>query len=443
MSEAIVAIATPLLGTISHIIRCSGKDCFKILEQTFNISLSNKKNKMLFLDKTTYIYFFYEPASYTGEDMFEIHLWGNHILADQILQKLIQNGARLAKAGEFTQLALLNGKKNFLEVEQLSQIYNSFSNTIVSLNNTILESKKIENTFNEIYDTLLNCISDLEATWDFVEHDIPNIDTKEIFNTLANIYNQISAFLKEATALDSNFTSPKIAIWGLSNVGKSSIFKCLTGYNSIITPIKGTTRDVISATKTFLGKTFTFLDLPGYDIVFKSEIEKYSVEVAKEIIPKTDGILFVVDLANEEVELEYNCFKKVEEKVIAIVGNKIDIAHPKKIKQTFEKYKNNPKLFVSALQNRGFGKLLSFLSKKFTSNYSPPYWYILPLRQYNILQQIKESLQHAIADYKRGITIDIIVDELKDCITNLEILSGKKLSEEILSSIMSKFCIGK
>ncbi len=432
MNDCIVAIATPPINSIHHIIRGSGEDALILLE----------KVKSAMQNTEYYTYTFKKPHSYTGENMFEIHLWGNYIQAHKILQILIANGARMAKEGEFTRIAFSNGKKNFIELEQLGMLFESESADIVKINTNILESKHTENILKEIYNTLLNIVSELEATWDFVEHDIPPIDTTKLLTDLKNTYCDLNATLQNLNPY--SFThSYKIALWGLPNVGKSLIFKRLTGYDSLVTDIKGTTRDVISARKIYNNVTFTFLDLPGYSITFKNEIEKYSQELINNILPATDGIIYVFDLSNEEVEQEWQCFEKIRNKVILCIGNKVDVQNHKKYNFLLKNINKDSLVVTSALKNRGFGQLLNKLSSKLIQKNHLPSLNIVSSRQFQLLQEIKKSIENAISGFENKTSYDLIVDELKYSLQNLDSLFGKRLDEEILTNIMSKFCIGK
>lgn len=442
MSNCIVAIATPPFNSAYHIIRASGKDTFTILEKTFNIHIEINNKKPLLLQTPEFtIYLFKEPYSYTGENMFEIHLWGNYFQAHNILAKLIENGARLAKEGEFTQIAFLNGKKNFLELEHLASLFESETADVINITESILDSKRIENKLKEIYDALLNLISDLEATWDFVEHDIPQPEMAKLLKDLENIYSTLNTEFKNLHPFNDTF-SCRLAIWGLPNVGKSFIFKRLTGYNSLITPVAGTTRDIISASKTYNNITFTFLDLPGYNVIFRNDIEKYSQQLINSIFPRLSGIIYVFDLSIPPMDAEWECYQKVHDKVVLCIGNKADIINPGKINFLLRNI-NKKFIIVSALKNKGFGKLLNALysvinNSKLLSGYAP-----ISTRQFNLLEEIKSSVERALNEFRNNQPPDLIVDELKYSIINLESLLGIRVEEDILKNIMSKFCIGK
>ncbi len=450
MSDCIVAIATPPFDSIHHIIRGSGKNSFDILKKTFclqSFNLINKHKNIINIQNNLYgnieIYIFPEPRSYTGENMFEIHLWGNILMAHNILESLLNNSATLAKEGEFTKRALLNGKKNFLEVEHLSNIYEATSPKIVKLNNNILDSKTTEKKLKYIYNLLLNIISELEATWDFVEHDIPPIDTEKLFNDLKNIYKYLLIILNNTHYFDSLSNEFKIAIYGFSNVGKSFIFKRLTGHNSIIANTRGTTREVISATKIYKNITFTFLDLPGYNVILKSDVEKLSNILVQNVIPQVDGIVFIFDLSSKNIQLEFQCFEKIKNKVMLTVGNKMDISKKNNENFLLKNFATEDIIFVSALKNKGFGKLLDRLSRKLSMSVSKSTSNFISLRQYQLLNEIKISLENVIKHFELNTPVDIIVDELKFSLQNFESLFGIRLDEEILTNIMSKFCIGK
>ncbi|MFN7181146.1 MAG: GTP-binding protein [Planctomycetota bacterium] len=450
MNDCIVAIATPLVGSIHHIIRGSGKDAFVILKSSFDLNIEmllNTRQKIIHLDVPAginiIVYLFYEPYSYTGENMFEIHLWGNYVIACEILEKLLRNGAVTAKEGEFTKRALFNGKKNLLEVEHLSNLYASFSSQIVKLNHNILHSKTNQEKLRNTYNLLLDIVSELEASWDFVEYDIPAVNFDKAVNDLKNIYTGLCALLNNVNYFDTHAQGFKIAIWGLPNAGKSFIFKRLTGYMSIIAGERGTTRDIISATKRWQGITFTFLDMPGYDIMLKSEVEKLSSQVVRDILPHIDGIIFVFDLSSKEMDLEFQCYEKVKNKVVLIAANKMDICNEAKKDSLLKVIDGKDIVFVSALKNKGFGSLLQKLSKKFLQPTDHTDYQFVSQRQYLLLNEIKNSLENAIKHFEDGTPVDIIVDELKYSLQNLESLFGIRLDEEILTNIMSKFCVGK
>ena len=457
--STIVAISTsPAIGGIG-IVRMSGEKCFDILEKIFKQKNPQKKSEIKgyqmkygkiidpkndkVIDEVLVSYFI-EPKSYTSENMCEINSHGNTIILRKILQICIENGAVLAEPGEFTKRAFLNGRIDLTQAEATIDIINAKSSREAQESENQLEgflSKKINNIKQKIIDLMV----DIEANIDYPEYDLEDVSYGKAINCLENIQ-------KELIKLSNSFETGKIikdgikiAIIGSPNAGKSSLLNAiLREERAIVTDIAGTTRDTIEEQITIEGIPFKLVDTAGIRDT-ENKIEQIGIEKSKKAAENSDVLVAVFDNSRELKEEDIEILKILENKKSIIIFNKTDLKENNlENKDEFEKFKNNI-IKMSIKKEIGIEELFKKLVDMFKLNEIDldNELIITNIRHQDLIRKATESTKRAIEDLKSLMPIDIVSINIKQILEDLGEITGDNVSEDIINSIFSKFCLGK
>ncbi len=453
--STIVAISTaPGIGGIG-IIRMSGEQCFEILDKVFKPK--NRKNieeikgysikygfimeEEKIIDEVLVSYF-KAPKSYTAENMCEINSHGGIVIMNKILDLCLRNGAELAEPGEFTKRAFLNGRLDLSQAEAVIDIINSKTEREAKVSIDQLEgnlSEKIE----KIRKIIISVMADIEATIDYPEYDLEEVTNQKI----SNILDEVDKLLN---SLEKSFYNGKIlregistAIIGKPNAGKSSLLNIiLNEERAIVTDIEGTTRDTIEEFISIDGVPLKIIDTAGIRNA-NDEVEKIGVNKAKEIAKKSDIIIAIFDsnkkLTNEDREI----LNLLENRNAIILLNKIDLERNIDIKE-IEKY-NKPIVEISTKTRDGLDKLYDEISKMFKLNEIAidGETIVSNERHKTIIINSRKNLDKARETIKNNMPIDIISTYLKEIIEELGKITGETVTEDVISEIFSKFCLGK
>lgn len=449
--DTIAAIATPLGTGAIGVIRVSGPLSLKIIENNF---LSKKKisearsHTILFgniidnnnnIIDSVLISVFKKPHSYTGEDTIEISAHGSPYILKKILSLLFENGARLARPGEFTERAFLNGKIDLSQAEAVIDLINSRTETAFrGARNQYdgLLSKKIEYFKNK----LTNLLSLLELELDFVEEDLEFVAYNELIQQIDEVTFEIDKLLSTYNFGKIIKDGINVAIVGKPNVGKSSLLNLLAkDAISIVSEIPGTTRDIIKEEISINGILFKFFDTAG---IRKTDdiIEAEGVRRSLKAINDSDIILFLSDDDNfnlSEIHPDLN-EENLKEKIIK-VRNKSDLI------SNLDISKQNEYIYISAKTSFGIEHLLNALSNKVLNSniYSEETAIISNERHYYSLIKAKEFLLKARESLTNNLSGEYVAVDFRNALEAMEEIIGKVTSEDILNNIFSKFCIGK
>ena len=467
--ETICAIATPPgLGAIA-IIRLSGPDALTICEEVF----SPKKKKLKITNAVTHtIHFgtilkdqelldevlvsiFREPHSYTGENAVEISCHGSSYIQQKIVELLISNGARLAKPGEFTLRAFLNGKFDLSQAEAVADLIAASSRSAHDLALQQMRggfSKKI----SELRSRLLDFASLIELELDFSQEDVVFADR----NALVKLLNEIK---EEITRLVSSFsygnvlkTGIPVAIIGKPNVGKSTLLNAiLNEERAIVSEIPGTTRDTIEDTIIIHNYAFRFIDTAGLRHS-SDQIESQGIERTYEKIEQAAIVLYVFDIGqggDENILLDLKQFRvqsskgrvevkelKVDKKFI-LVANKVDMLEetPHALKQLLEK----DCIFISAKRKENINMVLERLVEVVGEMKVQDTAVVSNVRHFDALNGVLKSVEAVLAGLNEGLSSDLVTVDLRTALYHLGEITGEITTEDILGNIFGKFCIGK
>ena len=453
--STIVAISTaPITGGIG-IIRMSGENSFKILNKIFiprnkskkvegyKIKYGNIVDGKKIIDEVLVSYFL-SPKSYTTEDMCEINTHGGIIIINKILDLCIKNGANLAEPGEFTKRAFLNGRIDLSQAEAVADLINAKSSKEAEASINQLEGY-LSKTINNIKQKVLDMLVYVEAGIDYPEYDIEEVSNKRAIKTLKEVE-------EELVALKNTFENGKIikngiktVILGRPNSGKSSLLNELVNEEkAIVTDIEGTTRDSIEAEISIEGIPFKFIDTAGIRKT-DNKIEQIGINRAKKLAEESDLIIAIFDISKQLNKEDLEILEIINQKKAIIILNKTDLNKEyKEDIKIIEKYNKNI-IRVSLLKKEGIKNIYNTLIKMFNlqeidvdnSNV------ITNTRHKILIEKALENVEEAKQGLDNGIPIDIISINIKNIIDSLNEIIGENVSEELINTIFSKFCLGK
>lgn len=459
--ETIAAISTATGNGGIGIIRMSGENCFNILEKIFRTSKNNKiniekikgytiqygyiiDNKTNEIIDEVLVSFFKNPKSYTRENMCEINSHGGMVVEKRILEECLKNGAILAKPGEFTKRAFLNGRIDLSQAESIIDIINSKTEKEAKASINQLQGYLSEN-IGKIRHELLDIMADIEASIDYPEYDIEEVTNSKAIKLLENVKSKLEI-------LEESFNSGKVlkegiktAIIGRPNAGKSSLLNTiLKEERAIVSDIEGTTRDTIEELVTIKGIPLKIIDTAGIRKT-SDKIEEIGVEKALKVAEDADLILAIIDNTKELNEEDLKILNLVKNKNAIILLNKIDLKE-----NNLEKNENiinaNKKVIKISTKNRdGIEELYKEIEKMFnikeididSGNL------VTNIRHKNQITNSIKNINEAINAINLNLPIDIISISIKETLEDLGKITGDNVGEDIINEIFSKFCLGK
>jgi tRNA modification GTPase len=449
MNSTIAAVATPSGSGGVAIIRVSGDGSKELLNQVIDNAEEVIKNprrlflrevrcKEKFLDSAL-IVFFKSPHSYTGLDLFEIHLHGNPLICMRLLQEFSALGARLAEGGEFTKLAFLNGKLDLLQAESVADLIAADSDEALHLAQEQI-SGRLSAFIKQIDQRLLEVIAEVAAHLDFSEEEIAPDDITLLKARLNFILQEVIVVLQSYNRSATIKSGFNVLLLGLPNAGKSSLFNKLLGEDKVIvTPIAGTTRDLVEGSFSLGGYKVNLCDSAG---IIDSEdlVEALGIKRAIKKIAWAHLILHVVDGTRALLEEESHIEKIIEGslKPTLTVANKSDL------KGFTPRVDTLP---VSTLLDKGMEELqkalVTHLEGVTSKGPNELGCAITSFRHYELLSKARSHLESGISILQTTEDLEIFAEELRLTSICLEELLGKVTTEDVLGIIFSKFCVGK
>ena len=440
--DNIVALATIPGRSALNVIRCSGRSCLLLYKKLFKQKKDPKPNyvhlKTAFFNEKTIdqcmVTFYKNPKSYTGENMLEISSHGGSVIATKIIQAIESFSFRPASPGEFTYRSFINGKMNLAQAE--------FVKTAIDSNNSLdsfFSIKNIEGSFSGQVDgvstEIKNILTYMEHELDFNESEI-DFETQKAYIKKINEAIRLVEKTKSLSYLASdNKSSVLISLVGKTNVGKSSLFNKILGYErSIVTSKRGTTRDTVEADFVINNINVRLVDTAGIRKT-KETVEKKGISRTYKTIQDSDIILFVDDYSPAKSILSFS--KIIQDKKTLLIKSKSDL-------KGYTKEKNA--LSISSKSEEGIKTLIKKLNKE-VANYKEvfidSYRFLINNRQKNILESVSDYLKEALVSYKNTNDIVVLASYLRTAHEKLCEIQGYKDKDEIINTIFKGFCVGK
>ncbi|HEY3372263.1 MAG TPA: tRNA uridine-5-carboxymethylaminomethyl(34) synthesis GTPase MnmE [Prolixibacteraceae bacterium] len=458
----ICAIATsPGMGAIAT-IRLSGEKAIEIADSVFQ---SPTSGKTLAGQKPNTLHFgsiydrdelidevvasiFHAPHSFTGEHVVEITCHGSVYIQQRILQLLIVKGARMARPGEFTQRAFLNGKMDLSQAEAVADLIASTNRAAQKVAISQMRGG-FSTELSKLRGELLHFIAMIELELDFSEEDVEFADRQQLKKLVSKI-EAILRRLKDSFQLGNVIKNGiPVAIVGDTNVGKSTLLNALLNEEkAIVSDIHGTTRDVIEDVVNIHGTAFRFFDTAGIRET-TDEIETLGIERSYHKLDQATVVILVVDTQNEFGVIAERIEKirqRIKGQSLIIAANKVDhglietIAHLKELPLS-----DNEKLvFIAAKQKTNLDALIGEMQKAVSlDSLSEDAVIVTNVRHFEALTRAHESIERVNVGLDNRITGDFLAQDIRECLYYLGEITGQISNDEILGHIFKNFCIGK
>ncbi len=451
-TDTIVALSTPQGVGALAVIRLSGSLAIKAVNKIFygkdlqkvdshTLHVGTIRNSDTVIDEVV-VSIFKGPKSFTKEDIVEISCHGSMYIAKQIIMLLLDNGPRLAKAGEFTQRAFLNGQFDLAQAEAVADLIHSDSEASRKAAMNQMRGG-FSNEIQVLREELIHFASMIELELDFAEEDVEFANRDELKSLINNILVKISTLISSFEIGNVIKNGIPTVIAGKPNAGKSTLLNALLKEErAIVSEIAGTTRDVIEDEIVLGGIAFRFIDTAGIRDTTDA-IEAIGVKKTHEKISEASLVLFLFDLDTESLE-------SIEEKVVELnqqktpfiaIGNKADKVGGAIIK-AFEKLPNT--ISITATHHEDLERLEdAILEKVNIESFNTGDTVVTNIRHQQELLNTQKALIDVIQGIDKGITNDILAMEIRQALHHLGEITGTITTDDLLENIFSKFCIGK
>lgn len=459
-NDTICALATANgIGALG-IIRVSGNDVLPIVQKSFPAKkLEKQKSHTIhygyFMDGEEAIdeimlSIFLAPKSFTTENSVEIAFHGSPHIGKRILETLIKNGARMAKAGEFTLRAFINGRIDLSQAEAIADVIASENEASRKVAINQLKGG-ITNEISLLRTDLLNFVSLIELELDFAEEDVEFADRTALSGLLDKIDGKLTSLIESFQYGNAIKNGTAVAIIGKPNAGKSTLLNSLLKEErAIVSNIAGTTRDTIEEILHIKGHAFRLIDTAGLRETV-DEIEAIGVKKAKEKVENANILVYLADAAtkdfSEDIEMIQSLLR--EDLKLIICATKIDEVTPTKyetVEDIFRKAISHEFDFIkiSAVENQNIQDLKNELSSYVEQLQSEENNVVITnQRHFEALQKSLDAVNKVKEAISFQISTELLAYELRNALEHLGEISGEVTNDEVLGNIFSKFCIGK
>ena len=440
MFETIVALATAPIKSALAIVRLSGDDVLDVVSKCCTKDLRGIKERTILyasiVDKgekidDVVLLVYKGPKSFTGEDSVEIISHGSPLIAKQIVEVCMQNGARMATNGEFSSRAFMHNKIDLVQAEAINDVINATTKEAKKLNLLSLDGQTSE-LLKPIKVKLADLLSLIEVNIDYPEYEDIEVANKEkVIDYADDLVNRINLLISDGEKAQIINEGVKVAIVGKPNVGKSSLLNAFLGEDrAIVTDIAGTTRDVVEGHANIDGVVLHLYDTAGIH-ESNDKIESIGIEKSKKAIKDADVVIVVLDGSHDLDEEDKLILEYTKEYNPIVVYNKSDVSS------------KDDRLSISALNNN-----IEPLTKKIKEvigldekTFSKPA--LNNARQIGLLRKAKESLLKAKQDAENDLTIDLVSVSLLEAYTAILEILGEANQIDLAKEIFSRFCVGK
>lgn len=452
--SAIAAISTPNAPGGIAVIRISGDTALEIADRVFQ-SVSGKKAVNMSGYTCSYgtafdcderlddciLTVFKAPNSYTGENVAEISCHGGLYVTKRILRAILKNGAESASAGEFTKRAFLNGKLDLTQAEAVMDIISAKGNIELKMAESLRDGAAFRKS-QSAKKKLIKILGDLAAWADYPDEDIPEVEPESLMISLKDIRNELGSLIKGYDYGKILREGIDTVIIGRPNVGKSTLFNCLSGCErSIVTEIAGTTRDVIEESVKIGDLTLRLSDTAGIRDT-DDVIEGIGVNIAYKRLDEAQLIIAVFDGSCPLTEDDINLLKKLKDKKAIAVINKNDVEQ--KIDSDIIKSNNIQIVYISAKENKGIQEVQQAIESLFEANELDfESGTAANERQKRCIDLCLQQIDEAISALESGVLLDAITVLLDEAVQHILELTGEKATVAVVDEVFSRFCVGK
>jgi len=455
INDTIAAISTPFGEGGIGIVRLSGKNAMTIADRIF-VSPKGEKvpgfpshsihfgrigvpGKEEMIDEVL-LTVMRAPRTYTAEDVIEINCHGGLVPLRRILELCLLEGARLAEPGEFTKRAFLNGRIDLSQAEAVVDIIKSESDA-----SRKAAFEQLQGAFSReikgARECLMDIMSQIELGIDFTEEDVDFTAFDRITADITEVRERLSVLLSTWGKGMVLRNGVKVVLCGKPNVGKSSLMNALLRHDRVIvTPVPGTTRDVVEEAINIGGVMVRLSDTAGI-ISTEDLLEMEGIRRSKQKIEGSDMALFIVDSSRPLSEEDERVYELLKDKKKVIVMNKTDLSGETGVPDIRKHFGTEEVVMVSALTGKGLDKVEDAINKEILSSGEalPEGPIVTNLRHKEALERSLEEIDKALA----GRNGELMASDLKEASHHLGLIIGESVEKDILDRIFERFCIGK
>ncbi len=455
MPDTIAAIATIQAPSAIGIVRLTGPDTRRILDGVFAPAngrpmSAQTPRKLVFgraLDRSGGVIdealavLFPGPNSYTGEDCAEIHCHGSPVVLDEVLAAAFARGARQARGGEFTQRAFLSGRMDLIQAESVADLIDAES--AGAARNAVGQLQgRMSRSVGGIYDALMDVVSRFYAIVDYPDEEIEPLQQAQIEQTLAESAERLDALLATFSRGRLLKSGVPAVILGKPNAGKSSLLNALLGYDrAIVTDIAGTTRDTVEE-KVLVGNVLLRLcDTAGIRDAADT-VERLGVERAQQAAQRAELALLVLDgsapLTREDEEA-IAAARRARRMLVLV--NKADL--PQVLDTAALRVRFGEVIPLSARSGAGVDALCRAVEELFAGGETPRGELLTNARQAESAQRALDAVRRAEQALRSGLSPDAVLTDAEEALEALAEFSGKRVRDDLVATIFSRFCVGK
>ena len=444
---AVIRLSGPKAVSISNLLFHSRKTNYFVEQfETHTAHFGNLATENELIDEVV-LTVFRKPHSYTGDDIVEISCHGSEYVQQRILEVLIDNGARMAREGEFTLRAFLNGRLDLSQAEAVADLISSHSKVAHDL--ALMQMRGgFSQKIKDMRTQLLDLASLLELELDFSEEDVEFADRSKLKALITGIISEMNALASSFSLGNVIKKGIPVAIIGKPNVGKSTLLNALLNEErAIVSDIPGTTRDTIEDMITTHGVTFRFIDTAGLRSHTTDTIETIGISRTYDKIKEASAILYLFDISTitaeeiEELREEFRDHIDDPEKHFLLIGNKTDLMmeNPPHITALFDL----ETIFISAKRKENINLIIDRLVKTVKAANISDRAIVSNARHYDSIISTLHSLEDAATGLEENIPTDLVATDIRSALHHLGEITGEVTTEDILGNIFGKFCIGK
>lgn len=450
--EPIIALSTPTGKSAIAVIRLSGQNVINIVNQVFKgKELTQQPSHTIHFGTINYqgdiidevlVALFKAPHSFTQEDSVEISCHGSTYIIQKVMQLFMELGVRLAKPGEFTQRAFLNGRFDLVQAEAVADLI--AADTAIA-HKTALQQMRggFSTQLQALREKLIHVGALLELELDFAEEDVAFADRAMLESLLQELLDIIGNLIQSFSLGNVIKNGLPITIVGKPNAGKSTLLNALLQEErAIVSPIPGTTRDFIEAEINIGGIHCRFIDTAGLREHTTDTIESIGIARTKERMQQAALILYVFDLSEESLTTIQNTTEELSELGIPYikVGNKLDAAQPNLLKALLQE----DLVLISAAKKQHLDQLEARILELFQlDQLSNSDTIVVNTRHYESLVKSQNALLAVVQSITNGLSNELLMIDLKQALYHLGEITGEITTEDLLDDLFSKFCIGK
>ncbi|MCA9395103.1 MAG: tRNA uridine-5-carboxymethylaminomethyl(34) synthesis GTPase MnmE [Candidatus Omnitrophica bacterium] len=458
LEDTIAAISTPTGQGGIGIVRLSGKEAVSIADRIFRprrpgsltaagtftvhygwIVGGRGKN----IDEVL-VTLMRAPRSYTVEDVVEISCHGGMVALRTILQRTLDEGARLAQPGEFTKRAFLNGRIDLTQAEAVLDIIQSKTEAFLRVSTNQLKGE-LSGELSRIREELTGIYVELEAIVNFPEDELDADGRERLAERITGTRQQVEKLLGSADQGRLLKEGIKIVLCGKPNVGKSSLLNVLLKTErAIVSAIAGTTRDTIEETAQINGFPFQLVDTAGV-LEPRDMIEEEAVRRSHLYMEGADLVLLLIDGAGKLDAQDEAVIAKVKGRDLLVVINKSDLPARVSPAELEQRLPGKPVIGISALK----GTQVDALKEKIVAEVlhgkqvSADHLLISNVRHITALKDGARALEAAVTHMRNGLSLEFVSEEIKTAVNCLDRITGRNIDTDLLDTIFSQFCIGK